>query len=70
VVEEYNFINEALKHVIGESLVSREVVEIGVVKNTYSNGVIIYINYTSANKLVEGITVGAVNYALGGEYNG
>jgi len=70
VVEEYNFINNALKHVIGESLTAREVVELGVVKNTYSNGVIIYINYTSKNKIVDGVTVEAINYALGGEYNG
>jgi hypothetical protein len=51
-------------------LVSREVVELGVVKNTYSNGVIIYVNYTSSNKVVDSITVEASNYALGGVING
>jgi hypothetical protein len=70
VIEEYNYINDALKHVIGQSLVSREVVELGVVKNTYSNGVIIYVNYTSSNKVVDSITVEASNYALGGVING
>ena len=67
VVTEYTFINNALKNVIGETLVSREVPSQGIVKNTYSNGVIIYINYTSTDKVVEGITVGAINYALGGD---
>ncbi len=67
VVEQYDFINEALKHVIGETLVSREVPVQGIVKNTYSNGIIIYINYTSTDKVYEGITIGAINYALGGD---
>lgn len=67
VVEQYDFINDALKHVIGETLVSREVPVQGIVKNTYSNGVIIYINYTSTDKVYEGITIGAINYALGGD---
>ena len=67
VVEQYGFINDALKHVIGETLVSREVPVQGIVKNTYSNGVIIYINYTSTDKVYEGITIGAINYALGGD---
>jgi len=70
IVFEYNYINEALKHVIGESLVSREVVEQGLVKNTYSNGIIIYINYTSRTRVIDDITIEASNYALGGEYNG
>ena len=67
VVEQYDFINDALKHVIGETLVSREVPVQGIVKNTYSNGVIIYINYTSTDKVYEGVTIGAINYALGGD---
>ena len=67
VVEQYDFINDALRHVIGETLVSREVPVQGIVKNTYSNGVIIYINYTSTDKVYEGITIGAINYALGGD---
>jgi hypothetical protein len=70
IIEEYTYINNALKHVIGQSLVSREVVDLGLVKNTYSNGVIIYINYTSSNKVIDSITVEASNYALGGVING
>jgi hypothetical protein len=70
IVFEYNYINDALKHVIGESLILREVIEQGVVKNTYSNGVVIYINYTSKTKVIDNITIDPSNYALGGEYNG
>lgn len=70
IVVEYGYINNALKHVIGESLVEREILELGVVKNTYSNGVIIYINYTSKSKVIDTITIEAENYALGGDING
>ncbi len=66
VVFEYNYINDALKHVIGEPLVAREVIMTGLVKNTYANGKIIYVNYTSTDKVVDSITVDAFDYYVGG----
>jgi hypothetical protein len=62
VKRQYHYVNDALKHVIGAHIVSREVLSAGVNKVTYSNGVIIYINY-SANDF-EGIP--ANGYRLGG----
>ena len=70
IVDEYSFINDALKYVKGETMISRETVLPGVVKNTYSNGIIIYINYSSSSKTIDGITVGATTYVLGGGFNG
>ena len=69
VVEEYEYINNALKLVIGESLVSRVTLIPGLVKNTYSNGVIIYINYTSKTQVVDDVTIESLSYALGGDAN-
>ena len=40
---------------MGEKFVSREVLNTGVVKNTYSNGTVIYINY-SGNDYTDGST--------------
>ena len=41
----YDFVNNALKHVIGDMIVSREVLASGVVKVTYASGVRIVVNY-------------------------
>jgi len=67
VVEEYNDINNALKEVIGYGIKSREVLQLGLVKVTYDNNVSIYINYTTSDKTVEGITVLALDYLVRGE---
>jgi len=44
-----NYINEALKHVLNESIINREIIDLGVVLVTYSNGVKIVINYSNSN---------------------
>lgn len=61
---QYHLVNGALKHVIGEHLVSRVIVEPGVVQNTYSNGVQILINYTGEDKTVDGHSVVAIGYEV------
>jgi hypothetical protein len=64
IVESYHYVNDALKYVIGEQVESREVLSTGFVKVTYSNGVLIYINYNYTNK-TDGIhTVLARNYKV------
>ncbi|WP_162151181.1 DUF5696 domain-containing protein [Haploplasma modicum] len=64
IVNEYNYVNNALKHVINTDFINREVIETGVVLNTYSNGVKIYINYTSSNFNLGNITVNANDYKV------
>lgn len=62
--ESYHYLNDALKHVINTNLINREIIENGVVKNTYENGVIIIINYTSNVKEVMGKTINANAYEV------
>ncbi|XFA98985.1 DUF5696 domain-containing protein [Candidatus Izemoplasma sp. B36] len=66
VSEQYNYVNGALKYVNGAYIVAREVIDYGFVKVTYSNGVDIYINYTSSNKTDGAITVPYMDYYVGG----
>ena len=53
----YNFVNESLKQVAGQSIENREIVSEGVSKVTYSNGKTIYVNYTNVDVTVDGIEV-------------
>lgn len=64
MVNVYNYLNEPLKTVINADLLSREIVETGIVKNTYSNGVIIYINYSSKDFNDNGVLIKAMNYKV------
>ena len=53
----YNFVNESLKQVAGQSIENREIVADGVSKVTYSNGKVIYVNYTNVDQTVDGVQV-------------
>lgn len=64
IVNQYNYVNEALKHVIDASITNREILETGIVKVSYSNNVKIYVNYTTSNYIVDGITVNANDYKV------
>ena len=49
IVDSYHYIDGALSHVINASIVDRDVLDLGVVKVTYDNGVSIYVNYTTTD---------------------
>ncbi|MFW5894558.1 MAG: DUF5696 domain-containing protein [Bacillota bacterium] len=66
IVDHYDYMNQALKHVIGETIESRTVLEQGVVETTYSNGVSIVINYTSQSFDHEDGTVPSLDYMVRG----
>jgi len=66
IATEYEYINNALKYVNGEYITSRIVLDFGIVKVSYSNGVDIYINYTSHIFNDGGITIPAMDYYVGG----
>lgn len=67
VIEEYNFVNEALRHVIGRSITDRTVFESGIVEVTYDNGVRLLINYTSRPyETEESVTVAPLDYHVSG----
>lgn len=62
----YTEVNDALKYVNGASMVNHEVFEGGVRAVTYDNGVTIYVNTGTADQTINGITVPARNYMVGG----
>ena len=65
-VEIYNRVNEALKHVSGAMIVNHEILDGGVRKITYDNGVTIYINYGSETQKADGMEIPAMSYRMEG----
>ena len=65
-VDMYHQINEALKYVSNAYMIEHERVQENLVKVAYSNGVVIYINYADTYEMIDGITIPAKNYVLGG----
>lgn len=64
IISEYTSMNEVLKEVYGQSIIAREVLEDGVVKVTYSNGMDIIINYMDVAYETSAIEVEANSYLL------
>lgn len=62
----YTEVNEALKNVNGASMINHEVLDGGVRAVTYDNGVTIYVNTGTTDQTVNGVTVPARNYGIGG----
>jgi hypothetical protein len=65
--EAYAFLNDALAPVSGALMVDHETLSNGVIRVTYDNGVLIYINYGDTPLDADGLTVPAQGYRLGGE---
>lgn len=65
-VEIYNRVNDALKYVSGAMIVNHEILDGGVRKITYDNGVSIYINYGSETQKVDGMEIPAMSYRMEG----
>lgn len=61
--EVYTEVNSVLSRVSGEQMVSHEILENGVRKVVYGNGVTIYVNYSQENLTADGLTVPALGYA-------
>lgn len=66
IISVYAKINDALKHVSGESFISRDTLMEGIVKNTFTNGVSILINYTDEDFTYMDILVPAHDFAVMG----
>lgn len=62
----YDEVNGALKYVNGETIVGHVIYDNGVRAVTYSNGVTIYINTGTSSQTVDGVTVPARSYEIGG----
>ena len=63
---QYKFIKGALDNVVGAQIVSRNVLDLGVVEVTYSNGVSIIVNYTNDAYLhkASGKTINTMGYEV------
>ena len=67
-VEDYNFVNGALKHISGAAMMSYKKLSDTLSCSTYSNGVHIYVNIGSTPARADGHTVKAFDYlVVGGE---
>ncbi len=64
IMMQYAYVNDALSSVIGATFVAREILDIGFVKNTYSNGTIIYVNYSGNDYTDAGTDVAAMSYEV------
>lgn len=64
IINDYNFVNNALKYVVGAEIVNREVLKTGIVLTSYSNGVKILINYTTSDYTYDSNIVKANDYKV------
>ena len=64
-IDIYNRVNEALKYVSGAQITGHEI-QGDVRKITYSNGVVIYINYSDEAESMDGKTIPAMSYEMEG----
>lgn len=62
----YNQVNDALKHVNGATIVGHEIMDNGVRKVSYSNGVTIYVNYSNEAQKADGMEIPAMSYGMEG----
>lgn len=62
----YNQINDALKYVSGAAIVDHQILDNGVRKVVYDNGVTIYINYSEDEMQADGLEIPAMWYRLEG----
>lgn len=62
----YTKVNDALKYVNGAAMTDHRILDNNVRAVTYSNGVTIYINTGNSEQSVEGVTVPAKSYTIGG----
>lgn len=60
----YAEVNECLRQVAGETIVSHEILQSDVRKVTYSNGITIYVNYSQRSVTADGVQIPAMGYAV------
>ena len=65
-VEIYNRVNEALQYVTDATIVSHEILQTGVSRVTYSNGVVFIVNSSDEDVTVDGTVIEALSYEMGG----
>lgn len=64
IVETYNYINKALKEVIGAEIMGRTTLESGIYLVEYSNGKKIIVNYSDIDYNYSGHTITSLGYEV------
>lgn len=64
--EIYEKTNNALSHVMGSTMIDHRILDDGVKRVSYDNGVTIYINQTKESTNIDGIEIPAMNYVVEG----
>jgi len=64
IVDFYSQINEALSQVAGALWIDRQILRDGIVKNSYDNGVDIYINFNDKVYEIEDITLAPLSFEV------
>lgn len=64
IIENYQYINNALSQVHGARIIAREVLDAGIVKVSYENGKAIYLNYRSTDYKFGEIYLQAKDYLV------
>lgn len=62
----YSEVNEALKYVSGQTITAHEILDNGVKKVTYSNGITYYINTSGEEQQADGMVIPARSYEMEG----
>lgn len=60
----YNEVNSALSRVEGNEIIGRTVIQSGLVKVDYQNGLSVLVNYTQSNRQYDGMTIPAQGFAI------
>lgn len=66
IVRIYNFMSGALDAVEGQVITEHRMMATGVARVTYDGGTCIYVNYNNEAVTVDGVTVPAMSYLVGG----
>lgn len=61
-LENYNYVNIALKGLNNKNIVKHHYIDKDFVQVTYSNGSVIYINYSNVEKTVDDVTIDGLSY--------
>ena len=64
MLEDYNYLKDALSSTYGYKLTKHERLADGVFRSTYSNGTSIIVNYNKTAYNANGVTVEAEGYAV------
>lgn len=63
----YHEVNEVLKHVKGQRIISHKKLADGVFKTLYENGYFVIVNYNDSSVTADGWTIEAESFVTGGE---